>query len=154
MARHFLSQSKTQIVLWPLSLFCFLIFCCFFEQMEFRMARHFLSQPDFFEGVRASLIDKDRNPKWQVCCSVLQYVLQYVLQCVLQGIVTPNGRYVASFKCVAVYRSVLQLNKCNLKWQVCCKCVAVCCSLCVSEGVCKGVREGVREGVRANHIAA
>jgi len=34
-------------------------------QMEFRMARHFLSQPDFFEGVRANLIAKDRNPKWQ-----------------------------------------------------------------------------------------
>jgi len=34
-------------------------------QMEFRMARHFLTQPDFFEGVRANVIDKDRNPKWQ-----------------------------------------------------------------------------------------
>ena len=32
--------------------------------MEFRMARHFLTQPDFFEGVRANVIDKDRNPKW------------------------------------------------------------------------------------------
>lgn len=34
-------------------------------QMEFRVARHMLSQPDFFEGVRANLVDKDRNPKWQ-----------------------------------------------------------------------------------------
>lgn len=41
-------------------------------QMEFRMARHFLSQPDFFEGVRANLIDKDRNPKWQPAPSAPQ----------------------------------------------------------------------------------
>ena len=35
------------------------------RQMEFRIARHFLTQKDFFEGVRANVIDKDRNPKWQ-----------------------------------------------------------------------------------------
>ena len=34
-------------------------------QMEFRIARHFLTQPDFFEGVRANVIDKDRSPTWQ-----------------------------------------------------------------------------------------
>lgn len=33
--------------------------------MEFRMANRVLSNPDFREGVRAALIDKDRNPKWQ-----------------------------------------------------------------------------------------
>eukprot|EP00286_Rhodomonas_abbreviata_P019668 CAMPEP_0181307676 /NCGR_PEP_ID=MMETSP1101-20121128/11021_1 /TAXON_ID=46948 /ORGANISM="Rhodomonas abbreviata, Strain Caron Lab Isolate" /LENGTH=466 /DNA_ID=CAMNT_0023413937 /DNA_START=35 /DNA_END=1432 /DNA_ORIENTATION=- len=33
-------------------------------EMEFRMARHMCAQPDFFEGVRAMIIDKDMNPKW------------------------------------------------------------------------------------------
>jgi len=33
-------------------------------QMEFRMARRFIANPDFFEGVRAALVDKDRSPKW------------------------------------------------------------------------------------------
>ncbi|SPQ95113.1 unnamed protein product (mitochondrion) [Plasmodiophora brassicae] len=36
---------------------------CF--QMEYRLARHFLDSPDFYEGVRAALIDKDKRPKWQ-----------------------------------------------------------------------------------------
>lgn len=35
---------------------------CF--QMEFRMATQFMKEPDFYEGVRAILVDKDRNPKW------------------------------------------------------------------------------------------
>lgn len=33
--------------------------------MEFRMVHHFLTQPDFFEGIRAQLVDKTRDPKWQ-----------------------------------------------------------------------------------------
>lgn len=33
-------------------------------QMEYRMALHFLHTPDFFEGVRAAVIDKDRSPRW------------------------------------------------------------------------------------------
>ena len=32
---------------------------------EFRLVQHLMAQPDFFEGVRAQLIDKDQAPKWQ-----------------------------------------------------------------------------------------
>ncbi len=34
-------------------------------QMEFRLALRFMQSNDFFEGVRAALIDKDRQPRWQ-----------------------------------------------------------------------------------------
>ena len=33
-------------------------------QMEFRMVRRVMEGHDFFEGVRAQILDKDRNPKW------------------------------------------------------------------------------------------
>lgn len=33
--------------------------------MEFNMAWHFMQGHDFYEGVRAALVDKDRNPQWQ-----------------------------------------------------------------------------------------
>jgi enoyl-CoA hydratase len=33
--------------------------------MEYRLARHFMAGQDFFEGVRAAVIDKDRRPAWQ-----------------------------------------------------------------------------------------
>ncbi len=32
--------------------------------MEYRLARHFIAGKDFFEGVRAAVIDKDRKPRW------------------------------------------------------------------------------------------
>lgn len=34
-------------------------------QMEFGLAQRFLQHPDFKEGVRAQLIDKDKQPHWQ-----------------------------------------------------------------------------------------
>lgn len=33
--------------------------------MEYKLSQGFMEHPDFFEGVRAQLIDKDRKPKWQ-----------------------------------------------------------------------------------------
>ncbi|HVV69140.1 MAG TPA: enoyl-CoA hydratase/isomerase family protein [Patescibacteria group bacterium] len=34
-------------------------------RMEYRITQHFLQTADFFEGVRAAVIDKDRKPHWQ-----------------------------------------------------------------------------------------
>lgn len=33
-------------------------------QLEFTIAEHFLRSHDFYEGIRAQLIDKDKQPKW------------------------------------------------------------------------------------------
>jgi enoyl-CoA hydratase len=34
-------------------------------QLEYRMTQHAMQRHDFFEGVRAMLVDKDQAPKWQ-----------------------------------------------------------------------------------------
>jgi enoyl-CoA hydratase/carnithine racemase len=34
-------------------------------QMEERLAKHFMHSHDFFEGIRAAVIDKDRMPRWE-----------------------------------------------------------------------------------------
>lgn len=34
-------------------------------KMEYRLVNHFLNTPDFMEGVRAVIIDKDNQPNWQ-----------------------------------------------------------------------------------------
>jgi len=34
-------------------------------KMEYRMVLRFLKAPDFYEGVRALIVDKDQQPKWQ-----------------------------------------------------------------------------------------
>ena len=33
-------------------------------RMEFRICQAMMEKHDFYEGVRANLVDKDRNPKW------------------------------------------------------------------------------------------
>ena len=34
-------------------------------RLEYRLARFLVCRPDFYEGVRATIIDKDRAPRWQ-----------------------------------------------------------------------------------------
>jgi enoyl-CoA hydratase len=34
-------------------------------RMEYRLSQHLMAGHDFFEGVRAVVIDKDQAPKWQ-----------------------------------------------------------------------------------------
>jgi hypothetical protein len=33
--------------------------------MEFKIAAGFFNHTEFFEGVRALLVDKDKNPSWK-----------------------------------------------------------------------------------------
>ena len=33
--------------------------------LEYRMTQHCMAGHDFFEGIRALLVDKDRKPRWQ-----------------------------------------------------------------------------------------
>ncbi|MGB8183350.1 MAG: enoyl-CoA hydratase/isomerase family protein [Stellaceae bacterium] len=36
--------------------------------LEYRLTRHMLAGHDFFEGIRAALVDKDNAPRWQPNC--------------------------------------------------------------------------------------
>ena len=37
---------------------------CYARDQEFTVSKAFLTRPDFIEGIRAQVIDKDRNPNW------------------------------------------------------------------------------------------
>jgi enoyl-CoA hydratase len=32
--------------------------------LEYRLTQHFMAGHDFYEGVRAVVVDKDQNPRW------------------------------------------------------------------------------------------
>jgi enoyl-CoA hydratase len=34
-------------------------------RLEYRLTQHVMAGQDFFEGIRAALVDKDRSPRWQ-----------------------------------------------------------------------------------------
>ena len=36
--------------------------------MDFTIVQHFINQGDMYEGIRAQLIDKDREPQWEHDC--------------------------------------------------------------------------------------
>jgi len=50
---------------------------------ELRMARHLMHRPDLAEGIRAQVIDKDRNPHWSP--AVISDVDQQVLRSLAEG---------------------------------------------------------------------
>eukprot|EP00053_Salpingoeca_punica_P011251 m.100474 g.100474 ORF g.100474 m.100474 type:complete len:381 (-) comp15627_c0_seq2:343-1485(-) len=72
------SDAFAQETLKTLRKMCPLSVCVSFEQltrgasmtladclkMEYRLTQHVMTKPDFFEGVRALLLDKDQKPKW------------------------------------------------------------------------------------------
>ena len=41
--------------------------------MDFHIARAMLMHHDFFEGIRAAIIDKDKNPKWETVGKIVEY---------------------------------------------------------------------------------
>lgn len=47
-------------------------------EMDFHIAHRMLTQHDFFEGVRAAVIDKDKNPKWEP--ATLEVIPEHVIQ--------------------------------------------------------------------------
>ncbi len=53
--------------------------------LEYRLTQHFLAGHDFYEGVRAMLIDRDRNPKWRPA------TLAEVTDSVVDGYFAPIG---------------------------------------------------------------
>lgn len=34
-------------------------------EMEYKLSQGFMDHSEFFEGVRALLVDKDKNPQWK-----------------------------------------------------------------------------------------
>ena len=53
--------------------------------LEYRMTQHCLAAPDFLEGIRAQLIDKDRHPRWQPA------TLEAVSERAVEGYFAPLG---------------------------------------------------------------
>jgi enoyl-CoA hydratase/carnithine racemase len=53
--------------------------------LEYRLTQHFMRGHDFYEGVRAALIDKDQRPRWDPA------TLAAVTQAIVDGYFTPLG---------------------------------------------------------------
>ena len=53
--------------------------------LEYRLTQHFMQGHDFYEGVRAALIDKDQRPHWQPA------TLAEVTEAVVDGYFVPLG---------------------------------------------------------------
>lgn len=48
-------------------------------EMDYILAQHFMKSDDFYEGVRAMVIDKDKNPRWKQ--STLEAVSSEMVKC-------------------------------------------------------------------------
>ena len=53
--------------------------------LEYRLTQRFMQGHDFYEGVRAALIDKDRRPRWQPA------TLAEMTEATVDGYFTPLG---------------------------------------------------------------
>ena len=53
--------------------------------LEYRLTQHFMAGHDFYEGVRAALIDKDQQPRWQPA------TLAEVTEAIIDGYFAPLG---------------------------------------------------------------
>jgi enoyl-CoA hydratase len=59
--------------------------------LEYRLTQHFMAGHDFYEGVRAVVVDKDQNPRW------LPATLAEVSDAVVEGYFVPLGEQELSF---------------------------------------------------------
>ena len=59
--------------------------------LEYRLTQHFMRGHDFYEGVRAALIDKDQRPHWE------PLTLAEVTEAVVDGYFAPLGDYELRF---------------------------------------------------------
>jgi enoyl-CoA hydratase len=58
-------------------------------RMEFDLSQNFLRQPDFFEGIRCVIIDKDQRPHWRYAH------LADVPEMVVEGLFAPHPQKLA-----------------------------------------------------------
>ena len=56
-------------------------------QMEYRIAQRCMSAPDFREGIRALLVDKDHSPKWAERADVGPYFASLESELDLSGLI-------------------------------------------------------------------
>jgi 3-hydroxyisobutyryl-CoA hydrolase len=61
-------------------------------RMEYRMSQNFMDNHDFYEGVRAQLIDKDKKPQWQ------PPTMQLVTSDVVDAMFEPAGKNFTELK--------------------------------------------------------
>jgi enoyl-CoA hydratase len=59
--------------------------------LEYRLTQHMMERPDFFEGVRAMLVDKDQSPRWR------PPTLEGVSEALVESYFRPIGEHELTF---------------------------------------------------------